>query len=58
MKENLTSLFEKVIKLPTTSGCYKMLNENKKILYIGKAKNLRSRIKSYFLEKKVTKSKY
>ncbi|MCD2331880.1 excinuclease ABC subunit UvrC [Borreliella americana] len=51
MKENLTSLFEKVIKLPTTSGCYKMLNENKKILYIGKAKNLRSRVKSYFLEK-------
>ncbi|MBB6031412.1 excinuclease ABC subunit C [Borreliella spielmanii] len=57
MKENLTSLFEKVIKLPTTSGCYKMLNENKKILYIGKAKNLRSRIKSYFLEKKSQKIK-
>ncbi len=52
MKENLTNLFEKVIKLPTTSGCYKMLNENKKILYIGKAKNLRSRVKSYFFRKK------
>nr|WP_267507820.1 excinuclease ABC subunit UvrC [Borreliella bavariensis] len=57
MKETLTSLFEKVTKLPTTSGCYKMLNENKKILYIGKAKNLRSRIKSYFLEKKSHKIK-
>ncbi len=57
MKEALTSLFEKVTKLPTTSGCYKMLNENKKILYIGKAKNLRSRIKSYFLEKKSHKIK-
>ncbi|WKC78011.1 excinuclease ABC subunit UvrC [Borreliella turdi] len=57
MKETLTSLFEKVIKLPTTFGCYKMLNENKKILYIGKAKNLRSRIKSYFLEKKSHKIK-
>ncbi|WP_151074197.1 excinuclease ABC subunit UvrC [Borreliella turdi] len=57
MKETLTSLFEKAIKLPTTCGCYKMLNENKKILYIGKAKNLRSRIKSYFLEKKSHKIK-
>ncbi|WPM05867.1 excinuclease ABC subunit UvrC [Borreliella sinica] len=57
MEENLTSLFEKVIKLPTKSGCYKMLNENKKILYIGKAKNLRLRIKSYFLEKKSHKIK-
>ncbi|EEH00732.1 excinuclease ABC, C subunit [Borreliella finlandensis] len=57
MKESLTNLFEKVIKLPTTSGCYKMLNENKKILYIGKAKNLRSRVKSYFLEKNSLKIK-
>ncbi|AJA90269.1 excinuclease ABC subunit C [Borreliella chilensis] len=57
MKENLINLFEKVIKLPTTSGCYKMLNENKKILYIGKAKNLKSRIKSYFLEKNSHKIK-
>ncbi|SCW29028.1 Excinuclease ABC subunit C [Borreliella japonica] len=57
MKDNLINLFEKAIKLPTTSGCYKMLNENKKILYIGKAKNLRSRIKSYFLEKKSHKIK-
>lgn len=57
MEENLESLFEKVTQFPTTSGCYKMLNANKKILYIGKAKNLRSRIKSYFLEKNSHKIK-
>ncbi len=38
MKEALTSLFEKVTKLPTTSGCYKMLNENKKYSILEKQK--------------------
>ncbi len=36
--------------LPRRSGCYLMLGEKNKILYIGKAKDLRSRVHSYFKE--------
>jgi excinuclease ABC subunit C len=35
-------------KLPDTPGVYFFLGENKKILYIGKATSLRSRVRSYF----------
>ena len=35
---------------PTDPGVYKFLDSNKEIVYIGKAKNLRKRIKSYFLK--------
>jgi len=35
--------------LPTTPGVYQFYDKTGKILYIGKAKNLRSRVKSYFL---------
>ncbi len=34
--------------LPITSGVYQFINEAGKILYIGKAKSLRNRVKSYF----------
>ena len=34
--------------LPKNPGVYKFLDESKKIIYIGKAKNLRNRISSYF----------
>lgn len=35
-------------ELPINPGCYLYKNKDKKIIYIGKAKNLRKRIKSYF----------
>ena len=35
-------------ELPENPGVYKFLDESKKIIYIGKAKNLRKRISSYF----------
>lgn len=35
-------------KLPETAGVYFFANKDKKAIYIGKAKNLRSRISSYF----------
>lgn len=35
--------------LPTSSGCYLFKDENKKVLYVGKAKNLKNRVKSYFV---------
>ena len=34
--------------LPVHSGCYLYLNAEGKVLYVGKAKNLRSRVRSYF----------
>ncbi len=41
-------LKEKLEHLPNTSGCYLMYNSGKEIIYIGKAKNLKNRVKSYF----------
>ncbi|AAX17784.1 excinuclease ABC subunit UvrC [Borrelia turicatae] len=57
MREHLNCLHKKVQEFPTTSGCYKMYSQDNKILYIGKAKNLRSRLKNYFLEKISLKTK-
>ena len=41
-------LEEKARLLPTKPGCYLMKNQNEQIIYVGKAKNLRSRVISYF----------
>ena len=34
--------------LPTKPGCYLMKNADEKIIYIGKAINLKNRVRSYF----------
>ena len=41
-------LDEKAKLLPTKPGCYLMKNKDDQIIYVGKAKNLRSRVQSYF----------
>ena len=41
-------VLKKLNHLPNSPGIYKFFNAQKKILYIGKAKNLSSRTKSYF----------
>ncbi|PID59263.1 MAG: excinuclease ABC subunit C [Ignavibacteriae bacterium] len=41
-------LISKLKAVPALPGIYQFLNSDKKIIYIGKAKNLRSRINSYF----------
>jgi excinuclease ABC subunit C len=41
-------LLDKAKSLPKESGCYLMKNSSDKVIYVGKAKNLRSRVKSYF----------
>jgi len=41
---------EKVRTFPTTPGVYLMKDANNNVIYIGKAKNLRSRASSYFLK--------
>ena len=38
----------KIGKLPSTSGVYFFKNKNGKIIYIGKANSLSSRVSSYF----------
>lgn len=42
-------MLEKLLKnLPNEAGVYKFYDENKNLLYIGKAKNLKNRVSSYF----------
>lgn len=41
-------LEEKAKLLPTKPGCYLMKNKDQQIIYVGKAKSLRSRVTSYF----------
>ncbi|MDD4079760.1 MAG: excinuclease ABC subunit UvrC, partial [Eubacteriales bacterium] len=43
-------LVEKVKQLPTSSGVYIFKDAAGEIIYVGKAKNLRSRVRSYFGE--------
>ena len=42
------NLEEKLQNLPTDAGVYQYFDKNNRLLYIGKAKNLKNRIKSYF----------
>lgn len=39
---------EKLSLVPELPGSYQMLDENRNIIYVGKAKNLKKRLKSYF----------
>lgn len=40
------------IQIPTDPGIYKYMSKNGEILYVGKAKNLKNRLNSYFGDKK------
>ena len=42
------NLEEKLKQLPNDAGVYQYFNKEGKLLYIGKAKNLKNRVKSYF----------
>ncbi|MGI6037919.1 MAG: GIY-YIG nuclease family protein, partial [Limnochordia bacterium] len=41
-------LAEKVAALPRLPGVYLMLDKNGKVIYVGKARSLRERVRSYF----------
>jgi excinuclease ABC subunit C len=43
-------LYEKIRLLPTQPGVYLYKNADGDVIYVGKAKNLRSRVRSYLLE--------
>lgn len=43
-----SELIQNTPNIPKSPGIYQFKDKNKKVIYIGKAKNLRSRIKQYF----------
>jgi excinuclease ABC subunit C len=43
-------LLAKIRTIPTSPGCYLYKNAEGEVIYVGKAKNLRARVRSYFLE--------
>jgi excinuclease ABC subunit C len=45
------------ITIPSDSGIYMMKDKNNKIIYIGKAKNLKNRVRSYFTKNQNYKTK-
>src|SRR5450432_1870731 len=44
------ALLAKIRTLPTSPGCYLYKNAEGEEIYVGKAKNLRARVRSYFLD--------
>ncbi|MBR6813816.1 MAG: excinuclease ABC subunit C [Tidjanibacter sp.] len=49
--ERIARLKEQVAALPTTPGVYRFYNSSGEVIYVGKAKNLRRRVSSYFVER-------
>ena len=47
-EESLARLKAIVAALPSSPGCYQYLDRDGRIIYVGKAKNLNSRVSSYF----------
>jgi excinuclease ABC subunit C len=43
-------LLQKIRTIPTQPGCYLYKNAEGQVIYVGKAKNLRARVRSYFLD--------
>ena len=48
----MSNILEKLKSLPTSAGVYIHKNADGKIIYIGKAKNLKNRVRSYFQSSK------
>lgn len=45
---NMTKIKDKLALLPDKPGCYLMKNEQQEIIYVGKAKILKNRVRQYF----------
>ena len=52
-----SALQQKLNNLPAVPGVYFFKNEKGKVIYIGKAKNLRNRVRSYFQKSRVGETK-
>src|SRR6202522_4110284 len=50
-------LHEKIRTLPPSPACYLYKNAEGEVIYVGKSKNLRARVRSYFLEASQTNAK-
>ncbi|MBR1961486.1 MAG: excinuclease ABC subunit C [Alistipes sp.] len=50
LKNDKISLKEQVAMLPMSPGCYLFENSKGDVIYVGKAKYLRNRVRSYFVE--------
>ncbi len=51
LNPNIDYLKEKIAVLPSDPGVYQYFNKDGKIIYVGKAKNLKKRVSSYFVGK-------
>ncbi|MCR5312704.1 MAG: excinuclease ABC subunit UvrC [Bacteroidaceae bacterium] len=49
-EERIARLKNIVLNMPECPGCYQYFDKNKNIIYVGKAKNLKRRVSSYFLK--------
>lgn len=49
-EERLSRLKNIVLNMPELPGCYQYFDKDKEIIYVGKAKNLKRRVSSYFLK--------
>jgi excinuclease ABC subunit C len=56
MKQDMVSP-EKVAAIPAEPGVYQFLNAAGEVIYVGKAKSLRHRVRSYFLQDKLEEPK-
>lgn len=50
--KRISTLKEQVAMLPLSPGCYMFENSRGEVIYVGKAKSLRRRVSSYFLQNK------
>ena len=46
---NMANIEDKLKILPALPGCYLMKNKDKEIIYVGKAKKLKNRVRQYFI---------
>lgn len=44
----MSDVKNKLVLLPNQPGCYLMKNKDNEVIYVGKAKNLKNRVRSYF----------
>jgi excinuclease ABC subunit C len=49
LNTRIDNLKDKINNVPELPGIYKMLDSKGKIIYIGKSKSLKKRVKSYFI---------
>lgn len=52
-EENKIKLKESISLLPNDSGVYRFLNDKSEVIYVGKAKNIKKRVSSYFISTKL-----